>query len=170
MATVNQFGNADSGIVAIAKRPQTRSLTHHLFGDMSVKIALWTRRIDKAITFALKDDDHAALAGSDSLATLSESSQVAITFTFTQTVKPREGNVIDALASQRRDDKAIKVDSKRTFWVSLKNGQFVIGDMIDITVKDGKGTYTTLTNDTELQPAQLASLIVKAVKAAQSAK
>jgi len=169
VAKIN-FGAINDGIIALAKRPQSREITHHILGDMSVKIALWTRRTESGIVFALKDDDHAALAGSDSLPTLSESSQVAISFTFTQTAKPRKNNVIDALASQRREDKELKIAHKRVFWVGLKGGQFVIGDMIEITVKDDKTSYATLTNDTDFQPAQLAALIVKAVKAASATK
>jgi len=164
----SNFGNVDSGVLALARKPQTRSLTHRLFGDMTVKISLWTRKINDSVMFALNDDGTNGLADSSVLSSLSADSSVVIKFVFSQTVDPRKDNIVDHLASQRREDKAIKVDRTRMFWVSLKDGKFHIGDMTEITVKDSNASFTTLANDTELQPAELGALIARAVKQAKA--
>ena len=164
----SNFGNVDSGILALARKPQTRTLTHRLFGEMIVKVSLWTRKVEDSVKFALTDDGMSGLADSSVLSSLTTDSSVAIKFVFTQTVDPRKDNVVDQLASQRREDKAIKVDRTRVFWVSLKDSKFFIGDMIEITVKDNNASFTKLANDTELQPGELGALIARAIKQAKT--
>ncbi len=129
MSAQSSFFNTDSPILMLARRPQKRTLSLMSDGkpsDIETKISVWTRKINESVMFALQDDGQSGLADSSVLGSLSESSKIVIKFVFTQESKPRENNLIDYLAKQRRDSETIRTEKIVLFWASLKGNQVTI--------------------------------------------
>lgn len=163
--------NINQGLLTIAKRPVTREMSNAEYGNMKVKIALLARKNADSgnLEYPLADDDQELFYMADHRAidSLSESSRVIIRFVFTREVSPRQNNIVDYLANQKKGGEKIAISETRDFIAWMHAGKIMIGDCVAIKFKDGAASMATIKNDTGFQPAQLASAVAFAVRTAK---